>query len=146
MVRCDLCRAIIDSWRLVVSQEWSTVPKWVKSPPLSTSSTTKEFSLMAKTLPGKSSPSEDSNSPSKSLVSKEEPKAAKSRLSSKKKKSPRITPTAQSESHTPGKPVENPWPTSKDSRSSPSEESSPSWPVLKLPRRNDSLLFKSQIH
>ena len=145
MVRVHLFRAITDLYKLVELPESSMDLKKEKSPPLSIFSTTKEFSLMDKTSPDKSSPSEDFSSPSKSLESKEELKAAKSKLSLKKKKLPRIMLTAPSENPMPDKLVDKTSVTSRDSRSWSWEESFPNSLVLnpkrRQTRRNDSSII-----
>ena len=71
---------------------------------------------MEKTSKDKSSPSEDSNSPHKLSESLEEPKAAKSKLSPKKRMSLKNMLKAQSEKPTQDKPADNPSLISKDSK------------------------------
>ena len=146
MVRFHLFRDITDSFKSVASPELSLDLNKAKLPPLSTSLTIREFSSMVKISQDKSSPSEDSNLPSKSLESKEELKAAKSKLSSKKKKSLKIMLIVQSEDLMTDKPVDKTWLISKDSKCWSWEESFPNSPALKQirrTRRNDALLFKS---
>ena len=116
MVQTQLFRDITDSFKSVVLSESLTVLTKANSPLLLMSLAPTESSSMVKMFPEKSSTFKESSSPPKSLVSREEPSTARSKLLSKKKKLLKSSLPVHWEKPTPDKPVDNLLPTSKDSK------------------------------
>ena len=117
MVHTQIFRDITDSFKSVASPESPTALMKANSSPLLTSLVPTESSSMEKIFPEKSSMSRDSNSPLRSLASREEPSMVKLEPLSKKKKSPKSMPKAHWEEPTQDKPADNLSLTSRDSKS-----------------------------
>lgn len=136
MVRTPLFRPITNSLKSAALQGSITDPSRASWLPLSISSTISESLSMARASRGRSSPSGDCSSPSKSSRSEGEPALDQLEQPSPRKTSLPSSQRAPSASPSPGSREGKTSLTSSDTKSSSSEEGSPSSPEPS-PARND---------